>query len=260
MSWFAAGAFALTAVASISGGKGARDQAKAQEIAARTASEVEEIARKGRNEIRAAQVAFDSYQQSIRNKRIMERAGEDHAALGENLVRYMGQALKGSLSNQLQSAEAMGALSANAAAMGTGGSTTEMMKRTTSLQAAISDDELSRAADFAKYDAEKQRAAVLSNATDALDASLALAGIDNTAGSYHSAKVSGNAITDMLGITSTGANFGLLANAGAGGSGYKSDVTTVGRSQMYGGNAADVQSRSMPYRMPSKAEPSWRLK
>lgn len=87
------------------------------------------------NEREAAVASLKTKLQTLANKSRMDAGGEQITALSTNAARFMDSWLNGSINQQVQASEAVGALAVGTAAAGQGGGSVELIKRT--MQATI---------------------------------------------------------------------------------------------------------------------------
>lgn len=119
--------------------------------------------REANNELGNAQASLTNWMRSVSNKRLIEAAGEQYNAMGDNLSRMSQQATTGSLQRRVQAAEQMGALTAQAAAAGVGGSTVDLINGSLRLRNAMLNEEIEKQEGNATYDMLMQRAGVMDN-------------------------------------------------------------------------------------------------
>ena len=134
--------------------------------------DAQEIMRKAGNEVARQGASLSNHMRSVSNQRLIEAAGEQYNALGQNLGRTMDQATTGSLQRRIQAAEEAGAMTAAAATAGVGGSMVQMLNGTMRLRNAIVEQEIDKQQGYATYDQMIQRAGVMQNAYDQWDYSL----------------------------------------------------------------------------------------
>jgi len=147
----------------------AKAQYKAQKTIDDANYEASETIRKAGNELGRAQGGLKNWMTSVSNQRMIEAAGSQYNALGENIARHLDQAATGSLQRRIQASEQLGALTAQAAAAGVGGSTSSLINGTLRLRNAILNHEIEKQQGQATYDMLAQRAGILSNAYDSWD-------------------------------------------------------------------------------------------
>lgn len=92
------------------------------------------LLREAGNSFQAAQVAFAQTVRSIKNQEAMRATGEKLDVFTANVQRQADQMVRGRLGAQLQAASTMGALRADAAARGVGGSSADTMRSVMALQ------------------------------------------------------------------------------------------------------------------------------
>lgn len=148
-----------------------RGMARAQNTLIEAQNASDRALAEANNQLTAANSGFQRAVQSLSNQRQLRAAGEAYNASSSNIGRMTDDFTRGSLSRQLQASEEMGALAAQAAATGTGGSTQEMIARSAALQVAINEQAVSTAQGLAAYDAHAQRASLMSSALEGMDMS-----------------------------------------------------------------------------------------
>lgn len=134
--------------------------------------DAQETMRKVNNETAREGASLSNHMRSVSNQRLIEAAGEQYNALGENLGRTLDQAVTGSLQRRIQAAEEAGAITSAAATAGVGGSMVQMLNGTTRMRNAIMEQEIDKQQGYATYDQVIQRAGVMQNAYDQWDYSL----------------------------------------------------------------------------------------
>lgn len=149
-----------------------RAEYKAQRTLDKAEYESKEKIRKASNEFGRAQGSLANWMRSVSNQRTVEAAGDAYNAMSTNLGRTMDQAVTGSLQRRIQAAEQMGAISAQAAAAGVGGSTVDLINGTMRLRNAMLNEEITKQEGQATYDQLLQRAGVMDNAYDQWDYTL----------------------------------------------------------------------------------------
>lgn len=92
------------------------------------------LLRKAGNEFQAAQISFASTVRSIKNQESARQIGQQMDTFETNVLRAADQMVRGRLGAQLQAAATLGALRADAAARGIGGTARELMASVASLQ------------------------------------------------------------------------------------------------------------------------------
>jgi hypothetical protein len=86
--------------------------------------------REAQNEFAGAQASLSNAQRSITNQQKANAVGAASDAQQTNLARVQDAATKGNVEQQIQSSQALGAMRADAAARGVGGSAAEIMRST----------------------------------------------------------------------------------------------------------------------------------
>lgn len=155
----------VAVVGAISDFMGAKGQARiqnAQNYATR-------ITNDANNEYRVAAAALQNFVRSQQNSRIMKAAGENYNTLGQNIVRTMDEAVRGTVAKRLQAAEVIGSMATAAAAVGVGGSTTEMLNSTFRRAVSFSESSDREKVRYVTGDMSQQRQNQISNAVAAMD-------------------------------------------------------------------------------------------
>lgn len=114
-----------------------------------------------------------NWTRSVQNQRRMEAAGNAHAAGVTNLLRSRDQQVNESLESRLSAAETAGALAANAALSGTGGSSIDGMERAVRLRDQRSQHYANKQAGLVDYDTLAQLAGIVPQAASGMDLSVA---------------------------------------------------------------------------------------
>jgi hypothetical protein len=167
--WAQMAAMGLSILGGINQYKLAKAQYKAQKTIDDANYEASETIRKASNELGRAQGGLKNWMTSVSNQRMIEAAGDQYNALGENIARHLDQAATGSLQRRVQASEQLGALTAQAAAAGVGGSTSALINGTLRLRNAMVNHEIEKQQGQATYDMLAQRAGIMSNAYDSWD-------------------------------------------------------------------------------------------
>lgn len=151
---------------------------QAQAIAAQGQVNAKRITTKSGNLRRAAETDLKLFSQSLGNRRILDAAGKNVNAYGENIAKNMEAATYGDFQTQIQQSEELGAMTAMASAAGVGGSSVEAYNATLrtaySLQAEQSDRQFTR--DL--YAATMARGDVISDAVASFDQNVYRADLD----------------------------------------------------------------------------------
>jgi len=174
MMWAAIAQVGLNILAGREQYKLAKAQYKAQKTIDDANFEASETIRKASNELGRAQGGLKNWITSVSNQRMIEAAGSEYNALGENIGRHLDQMATGSLQRRVQASEQLGALTAQAAAAGVGGATTDLINGTLRLRNLMVNHEIEKQQGQATYDMLAQRAGILSNAYDSWDYSMVL--------------------------------------------------------------------------------------
>lgn len=155
----------VAVIGAISGFLGAKGQANIENAK----NHATRITNKANNEFKVASTALQNYIRSEQNNRLLKLAGENYNALGQNMVRTYDDAMRGSAAKRIQAAESLGSMAAAAAAVGVGGSTTEMLnstyRRAVNIQANYDREKL----DYAVNDMAVSRSNQISNAVAQMD-------------------------------------------------------------------------------------------
>src|SRR5690606_32922459 len=167
--WAQMAAMGLSILGGINQYNLARAQYKAQKTIDDANWEASETIRKASNELGRAQGGLKNWMTSVSNQRLIEAAGDQYNALGENIARHLDQAATGSLQRRVQASEQLGALTAQAAAAGVGGSTSALINGTLRPRTATVNHEIEKQQGQATYDMLAQRAGIMSNAYDSWD-------------------------------------------------------------------------------------------
>lgn len=176
MSWWALAGMGL----SILGQANAQEQAYKRQKAEYETNRIidagnrdaQEIMRKAGNEVARQGASLSNHMRSVSNQRLIEAAGEQYNAFGQNMGRTLDQATTGSMQRRIQAAEEAGAMTAAAATAGVGGSMVQMLNGTVRLRNAVMEQEIDKQQGYATYDQVIQRAGVMQNAYDQWDYSL----------------------------------------------------------------------------------------
>lgn len=136
------------------------------------------ITTKSGNEKRVAQNDLQLFSQSLGNRKIMDAAGKNVTAYGENIVKSMEAVTLGSFEDQLRGAEELGATTAMASAMGMGGSSIQAYNDTIETSNNLRREQQSRQIDRNIYSAQRTRGDILTNAVAATDQNIYRADLD----------------------------------------------------------------------------------
>lgn len=119
-----------------------------------------------------------NWTRSVQNQRRMEAAGNAQLAGVTNLLRSRDQQTNESLESRLSAAETIGALAANAALSGTGGSSIDGMERAVRLRDQRSQHYADKQAGLVDYDALAQIAGIVPQAASGMDLTVTQANQD----------------------------------------------------------------------------------
>lgn len=153
---------------------------KAQHKVQKAEVERKRALQKTGNETSAKMSDLRRQMQNVQNAQIMDAAGKQFNAITANMVDATDRHARGTMLDKLQTAQAMGAAVAEAAAAGIGGSTVEGHNRTTKLQQAIRLEQAERTLDQSLIRTADQRGDVMINAVSSLDRTVHLADLDTT--------------------------------------------------------------------------------
>ncbi len=141
----------------------------AQNLTNQTNADAANKVRAANNALSAAKSAFGNLQRSIGNKDRMEAFGSKLNANAQNLVRLQDAITRGGLENGLRASEQLGALHAQAAAAGVGGTTAAMLHKTLELSAARKKTAADINAGYQTYDMIQQRMGLAGDMVRSLD-------------------------------------------------------------------------------------------
>lgn len=136
------------------------------------------LVRGANNQFQAAQASLQNTLRSIGNQQKMENFGTQYNAQSENEVRVMDNMVHGKLSAQLQSAATLGALRAQAAAKGTGGSSAAIMRSVAALRGGAIETAAEDNQKYVQFDALLQKQGLLKSAINSQDEGQSLANVD----------------------------------------------------------------------------------
>ncbi|WP_397473754.1 hypothetical protein [Pusillimonas sp.] len=134
--------------------------------------------RTANNTFAAAQAALQNSQRSIANREKLSAFGDQWTALETNQNRILDAMTRGKLSAQLKAAANLGALRAESAARGVGGSSAAIMRSVASLAAGHQETQLRDNEKYVTYDALLQKAGMLRASVNSLDLGQNLASMD----------------------------------------------------------------------------------
>ncbi|BAG70393.1 internal virion protein [Ralstonia phage RSB1] len=144
------------------------------------------------NEFEAAQAALSTTTRSIGNQQKLRAYGEQYNALQTSIMRQNDMMIRGRLTDQLQAASNLGALRADAAARGVGGSSADIMRSVAALNFGSKETLHQEQRANMSYDQALQRAGMIRTAILSQDLSVDLPSLDygfsstpqQTAGTY----------------------------------------------------------------------------
>lgn len=152
--------------------------ANAQNTVNQANADAANLVRAASNDFQAAQAAFSNARRSIGNKDRLEVAGRQADALEVNSARAIDNMVRGKLSVQLQAASTLGALRANAAARGVGGSSVAMLHSVASLGLGSAETTIKDRSNQITFDTLLQRQGLIRTAVNSQDFGQALPNID----------------------------------------------------------------------------------
>lgn len=204
--------------------------------------------RSANNSFAAAQATLQNTLRSLGNREKMRAYGQQYNALETNQARVIDGMVRGKLSARLRGAAALGALRADAAARGVGGTSGELMRSVLSLQTGAA---LTTAEDNEKYvqfDTLLQKQGLIRTAVNSQDLGQSLPNLDYginiapialnpiTQLDYQGSAMS-RAITGWLGGGGASTLSGLLGSIGSSKpSGYVQAGPAVSQVDLGGGN------------------------
>jgi DNA polymerase III gamma/tau subunit len=134
--------------------------------------------RSANNSLSAAQAALGNLQRSIGNQDKLSAFGSQLDANSENLARLQDTMVRGSFEDGLRASEQLGALHAQAATQGIGGSTAAMMHQTLALSAARAQASRDNNAEYQTFDMLQQKMGLMGNMVRSLDEGQSFAPVD----------------------------------------------------------------------------------
>lgn len=137
-------------------------------------------ARDAKNERSVAENDLARFNQTLNNKKIMDRAGKNYATLSGNLARRLDAAAYGDTMTRLALSEEMGAVAASAAAAGVGGSSVENYNRTIQTSYALQKELSDRQLGVETFALNEARGDVMTEAVDSLDRTIYSPNLDRT--------------------------------------------------------------------------------
>lgn len=142
---------------------------QAQAIVAQGQVNAKRITTKSGNTRRAAETDLQLFSQALGNRRVLDAAGKNIAAYGENIAKNVEAAAMGDWQTQIARSEELGAVAAMAAAAGVGGSSVEAYNRTIATNNALQDEYSDRQFQRDLYSATQARGQVLTDAVANMD-------------------------------------------------------------------------------------------
>jgi hypothetical protein len=158
------------------------DQANtdAQNLINQTNADAANLLRSSNNNFVAAQASMSNLLRSISNQNKQIAIGKQIDAVTTNIARLQDQAVRGNLAQQLQSASQLGAVRAQAAANGVGGTTAKMIQMTMQAGALSNQNATKTQQGYQTYDMLLQRAGLQGNMFSAMNEGQTFAPIDYT--------------------------------------------------------------------------------
>jgi len=189
MWWVAAIQLGVSLAGSFFGNRASKSAAKnqeridtanayAQNLLGQTNADAANMVRGANNKLAVEQSRLSNKLRSMGNQAKLEAGGDAIGALNTNLVRLQDRAVNGSLNQRIQAAEQLGAMQAQAAAMGAGGTTAAMLHQTMQLAQSRAETAQHQQAQYQTYDMLAQRAGIKRNMVMALDQGQDFAPID----------------------------------------------------------------------------------
>jgi hypothetical protein len=132
------------------------------------------------NEKRGAISDLQRFSQSLSNSRTLDAGGKNIGAITENISRSLDAATFGTFMGRVQAAEELGALTAQVAVAGAGGSSVESYEGTVRLSQAMQEEQASRRVNSENISASNQRGDILTDTVDSLGNDVILADQDYT--------------------------------------------------------------------------------
>lgn len=206
-------------------------QAQAQTMLSQNSAIAQNLVASGNNFLAAANESVALYTQSLNNQRTYKATGEAYNALQESIGRYSDDYLRGSFQQRLQASEMLGRTTAEFAAAGVGGSTSQLVNRTMQLQAGMAEEEMRIGNRSAMWDFAKQRGALTDQLVDGTQALIQrdMSGYDPSAGFYF-----GSTTVGPQAPVGTASNGGFINTLGGIlGSGWSSYQTVKGMGQSF---------------------------
>lgn len=152
--------------------------------------------RDAKNERSASESELQRFNQSLTNKKIMDRAGKNYGVLSENLNRRLDAFTLNDTMGRLAVSEELGAVAAAAAAAGVGGSSVERYNQTVRTAEGLQRERAARGLATDKYNTMEAMGSVITDAVDSFDRNIYRANIDYTYyGPTKGPSVLGNLVT-----------------------------------------------------------------
>ena len=136
------------------------------------------ITTKSGNERRVAMTDLQLFSQSLGNRKIMEAAGKNINAYGENIAKNLEASTMGAFQDQVRASAELGAVTAMASAAGVGGSSIEAYNATLATVEGLRTEQLNRQFGRELYAARQARGDILTDAVDSFDRNVYRADID----------------------------------------------------------------------------------
>lgn len=127
------------------------------------------LMRDANNAFSAAQGSLQNVLRTLGNQQKMYVYGQQYNAGEENEVRVMDSMVRGKLSAQLKGAATLGALRAEAAAKGTGGSSADIMRSVAALAQGAAETSTQDNQKYVQFDTLLQKQGLLRSAANSLD-------------------------------------------------------------------------------------------
>lgn len=143
---------------------------------ARYQQQVQETSANNRRE--AARVTLAEFSRTLGNQMRLDAAGKEYNYAMSQLSHELEQSGKARLNNQLQHAEAQGALTAQASAFGVGGASVELMDQLIDLREATKAEQINRGVELMAANGKRQTAQIIVNATNGQDISRTFGNFD----------------------------------------------------------------------------------
>lgn len=156
----------------------ARANATATNVINEANADAANLVRRANNDFTAAQAAFQTTKRTLGNKARLDALGKQHDALAVNESRQIDAMTRGRLSQQLAAATALGALRANSAARGVGGSSADAMRAVASLALGSAETQMKDKKEQITYDTLLQRSGLIRTAALSLDLGANLPNLD----------------------------------------------------------------------------------